>query len=86
MDKKNNRVVSVHYIVLLILYFITAFYITRTSRSDGVIMIMGMISRHDLSTLPGIFIKNTTYISDDKEVYAALTGDQVALTDIRVIS
>ena len=46
---------------------------------------MGMISRHDLSALPGIFIKNTTYISVDKEVYAALTGDQVALTDIRVI-
>ena len=32
----------------------------------------------------GIHIKNITYLSDDKEVYAALTGDQVALTDIRI--
>ena len=34
----------------------------------------------------GIVIKNVTVADDDKgEVYAALTGDQVALTDIRVI-
>lgn len=34
----------------------------------------------------GISIENTTIIDDDNtKVYAALTGDQVALTDIRVI-
>ncbi|MBB5224678.1 diguanylate cyclase [Treponema ruminis] len=33
----------------------------------------------------GIYIQNTTRINDgSKEVYVALTGDQVALTDIRV--
>ena len=32
----------------------------------------------------GIFVKNTTIIKDgQKEIYVALTGDQVALTDIR---
>ena len=34
----------------------------------------------------GIYIKNVTVLSDDdtKDIYAALTGDQVALTDIRI--
>ena len=33
----------------------------------------------------GIAIENTTILSDGKDrVFAALTGDQVALTDIRV--
>ncbi|MCR5830561.1 MAG: HD-GYP domain-containing protein [Lachnospiraceae bacterium] len=32
----------------------------------------------------GITITNTTYIGADKPVYAALTGDQVAITDIRI--
>ena len=33
----------------------------------------------------GIYIKNITIITDDtKDIYAALTGDQVALTDIRI--
>lgn len=32
----------------------------------------------------GIHIRNTTYIGSDVKVYAALTGDQVALTDIRI--
>ena len=32
----------------------------------------------------GILIKNTTYVDDKKKVYVALTGDQVALTDIRI--
>ena len=33
----------------------------------------------------GIFIQNTTKIKDGaKEIYVALSGDQVALTDIRV--
>ena len=32
----------------------------------------------------GISITNTTYIGADKPVYAALTGDQVAITDIRI--
>ncbi len=34
----------------------------------------------------GIFIRNTTYITGNKEVYAAITGDQVALTDIRIVN
>ena len=33
----------------------------------------------------GIHIRNTTYIGSDVKVYTALTGDQVALTDIRII-
>ncbi|MCR5651327.1 MAG: HD-GYP domain-containing protein [Lachnospiraceae bacterium] len=33
----------------------------------------------------GIYVKNVTTITDDTEdIYAALTGDQVALTDIRI--
>ncbi|MBO4890726.1 MAG: HD domain-containing protein [Lachnospiraceae bacterium] len=32
----------------------------------------------------GITITNTTYIGADRQVYAALTGDQCALTDIRI--
>ena len=33
----------------------------------------------------GIYIKNVIIIMDDtQDVYAALTGDQVALTDIRI--
>jgi hypothetical protein len=33
----------------------------------------------------GIFIENTTKIRDgSKKVYAAITGNQVAITDIRV--
>ena len=33
----------------------------------------------------GIYIQNTTKIKDgNKEIYVALTGDQVALTDIRI--
>ena len=33
----------------------------------------------------GIFIKDTTLITDgNKELYAALTGDQVALTNIKI--
>lgn len=39
-----------------------------------------------LSENLGVDIQNTTYIKDyRKKVYAAITGDQVALTDIRVI-
>ncbi len=33
----------------------------------------------------GIHIRNTTHISSDVKVFAALTGDQVALTDIRIV-
>ena len=34
----------------------------------------------------GIFINNTTIISDNaKKIYVALTGDQCAITDIRII-
>lgn len=33
----------------------------------------------------GIFIQNTSKIKDgSKEIYVALSGDQVALTDIRI--
>ena len=32
----------------------------------------------------GIVIRNITHINDKEDVYAALTGDQVALTDIRI--
>ena len=32
----------------------------------------------------GIILKNTTRLKEDKEVYVALTGDQCALTDIRI--
>lgn len=104
MNEKGSRQIPIQYIVLLLLYFPTAFYISRTARSDGVMTIMGMqlavplfvgvvssfanmclilmvvyckrigfitaiillimqmpmnfmgmISRHSLSTLPGIF-------------------------------
>lgn len=33
----------------------------------------------------GIKIRNITHLSSDVKVYAALTGDQVALTDIRIV-
>ena len=33
----------------------------------------------------GIYVKNITYMNSDEKVYAALTGDQVALTDIRIV-
>ena len=32
----------------------------------------------------GIAIENTTILKEDGQVYAALTGDLVALTDIRI--
>lgn len=32
----------------------------------------------------GIYIRNTTYAEEGKKVYVALTGDQCALTDIRI--
>ena len=32
----------------------------------------------------GIYIRNTTHVEEGKAVYAALTGDQVALTGIRI--
>lgn len=34
----------------------------------------------------GIYIKNVTTLNDDdtKDIYAALSGDQVALTNIRI--
>lgn len=106
MNEKGSRQISIQYIVLLLLYFPTAFYISRTSRPDGVMNFMGWDAwkasnkegydcsvrferkpdRIILTTENfGIHITNITYISGDKEVYAALTGDQVALTGIRIV-
>ena len=33
----------------------------------------------------GIRIRNTTFIDKHKDLYIALTGDQCALTDIRIV-
>ena len=33
----------------------------------------------------GIRIRNITYIDKHKDLYIALTGDQCALTDIRIV-
>ena len=44
----------------------------------------------DLVTLTtenhGLFVRNTTHVQDGRPIYAALTGDQCALTDIRIQS
>ncbi|ETP72362.1 HD-GYP domain-containing protein [Lachnospiraceae bacterium JC7] len=62
----------------------------KQSNKDGLVYDVYFAKKRDKVTLMaenyGIHIKNITHIRDGrKKVYAAITGDQVALTDIRVL-
>ena len=61
----------------------------KRKNKDGLECSVKLVRRGSKITLytenMGIVIENTTVLHDgEKEVYAALTGDQVALTDIRI--